>query len=236
MKKISMLAVTLVSAILLCSCNKNEEENQQTFAQAPQAAESAAQVTEASTQSNKEPLNLKKYDINKAAFTPTEEYNGLDFLSEEQQQVFWLASFVYRVFDLDQSIFFYTSGIETPTDNLIDDTAFYHTGFTYESVKNGFLSVLSEDIVNGLMTEQRCADINGEFVCGIGARGINPSFMFTLEFEPIEVTDDIVRFKALAGYGDPESGSDKVTSYQEVDFEMQKTNGQWIVTKFEMWC
>lgn len=194
-----------------------------------------APTTEATTQSNAEAVELTEYDINKAVYHYDLKCSGLDFLSEEQQRVFWLASFVYTSFDLDLSDFFYVSGIEASEDDLIEDTIFYHTGFTYESVLNGFLSVLSENIVNDLIKE-KCADINGEFVCGIGARGVNVSFMGTLDFEPIEVTDDIVKFKARAGYGDPESGTDEITSYEEVNFEMQKTDEKWIVTKFEMWC
>lgn len=237
-KKISVLALALISAILLCSCNENAGgENQQTSAQASETAQvtQAAQTTEATTQSNAEAVELTEYDITKADYHYDLKCSGLDFLSEEQQHVFWLASFVCTSFELDQSDFFYASGIEASEDDLIEDTVFYHTGFTYESVLNGFLSVLSEGIVNDLIKE-KCADINGEFVCGKGARGANVSFMGTLDFESIEVTDDIVKFKARAGYGDPESGTDEITSYEEVNFEMQKTDEKWIVTKFEMWC
>lgn len=239
--KISVLALALISAILLCSCNENAGgENQQTSAQTSETTQAVqttqtAQTTEATTQSNAEAVELTEYDITKADYHHDLKCSGLDFLSEEQQRVFWLASFVYTSFDLDLSDFFYASGIEASEDDLIEDTIFYHTGFTYESVLNGFLSVLSEGIVSDLIKE-KCADINGEFVCGIGARGGNISFMGTLDFESIEVTDDIVKFKARAGYGDPESGTDEITSYEEVNFEMQKTDGKWIVTKFEMWC
>lgn len=255
MKKTSILALALISAILLCSCSDNSKTSTQSpqtsqtsqAAPTPQASQTTQttptgqtpqttqteQITEATTQSNAEAVELTEYDINKAAYHYDLKCSGLDFLSEEQQRIFELASFVYTTFDLDLSEFFYASGIETSEDDSIEDTIFYHTGFTYESVLNGFLSVLSEDIVNNLM-EQKCADLNGEFVCGIGAKGGNISFMGTLEFEPVEVTDDIVKFKALAGYGDP--GTDKITSYEEVNFEMQKTDGKWIVTKFEMWC
>ena len=245
MKKISIFALTLISAILLCSCNENAGgENQQTSAQASEttqaiqttSAAQTAQTTEATTQLESEAVELTEYDINKIlSYEYYTEYSGLDFLSEEQQRVFSLASFVYKTFDLDLSYFFFSSGIEISEDDHIEDTIFYHTGFTYESVLNGFLSVLSEDIVNDLLKE-KSADLNGEFVCGAGARGGNVSFMGTLDFEPIEVTDDIVKFKALAGYGDPNSGTDEILSYEEVNFEMQKTDGKWIVTKFEMWC
>lgn len=117
---------------------------------------------------------------------------------------------------------------------MIEGTAFYHTGYTYESVVKGFMSVLSREIVLDLLTRQKCGNINSEFACGIGAKGINVSFMGTLDFEPIEVTDDIVKFKALAGYGDPDT--DEISSHKEFNFEMRKTDGKWIVTKFEMWC
>ena len=240
MKKVSLLALTVISAVILCSCSNNTgDENLQTSDQLELTVQTdqsvqTSQITEEATQQETEAVELAEYDINKVlSYEYYSEYSGLDFLSEEQQRVFSLASFVYETFDLDLSDFFRSAGTELTEDNHIEDTIFYHTGFTYESVMKGFSSVLSEDILKGL-TEQKCVDINGEFVCGAGARGGNMSYMGTIEFEPVEVTDDIVKFKGKAGYGDPEN-PDEILSYEEYDFEMEKVNGRWIVTKFKLW-
>ena len=241
MKKVSLLALTVIFAAIFCSCsNSTSDENPQTSDQSELTVQTTVQpvqttqIDEETTQQESEAVELAEYDINKILFYEYySEYSGLDFLSEEQQRVFSLAGFVYETFDLDLSEFFRSAGTDLTEDNYIEDTIFYHTGFTYESVMNGFSSVLSENILNGL-TEQKCADLNGEFVCGAGARGVNMLYMGTIEFEPVEVTDEIVKFKGKAGYGDPEN-PDEILSYEEYDFEMEKVNGKWIVTKFELW-
>lgn len=217
-KRILPLTLMILSICMACSCKANSDE------QVSQSSYSKPDSISSESMSE-----LKQYDINAISFTPTEEYSGMDFLAEEQQRVFWQADFIYTVFSSDSSLFFSASGINS--DESVDNR-FYKTGYDYESVINSFKSVLSEDIVNELI-ESKCENHDGEFVCGIGAKGINPSFMFVLEFEEVKANDNSVSFKALADYGDPEKN--EITSQKEFNFQMDKVNGNWIVTRFEMW-
>lgn len=203
---------------MFCSCNADSgESSSQNTSGAPESSTAEA-VSE-----------LKQYDINAVTFLPSEEYSGMDFLSEEQQRIFWQADFIYTAFSLDSSVFFSASGI---TSDESIDSVFYRTGYDYDSVINAFKSVVSEDIVSELV-EPKCKNNNGEFVCGIGAKGIDPSFMFILEFQELETSDSSVSFTATAYYGDPDGTG--VTSQREFNYQMDKVDGNWIVTQFELW-
>lgn len=223
MKRFLAFALTVSTICMACSCGTNGASSSE-----QSSALSSSAVDNSSAQTA---LNLKMYDINEISFTPTEEYSGMDFLSEEQQRVFWRADFIYTAFSLDLSEFFRASGIDSDESNRTD-SGLYRTGYDYDSVINAFKTVVSADIVSELV-EPKCQNDNGEFVCGNGAKGINPSFMFTLEFEKVEATDSSVSFKAVAGYGEPDGT--EVTTTKEFNFQMDKVGENWIVTKFEMW-
>lgn len=218
LKRFLTAALAILSVCTLCSCNADSSELSAQITSGTAINSSAEAVSE-----------LKQYDINAVAFLPSEEYSGMDFLSEEQQRVFWQADFIYTAFSLDSSVFFSASGI---TSDESIDSVYYRTGYDYDSVINAFKSVVSEDIVSELV-EPKCKNNNGEFVCGIGAKGIDPSFMFILEFQELEASDSSVSFKATAYYGDPDETG--VTSQREFKYQMDKVGGNWIVTQFELW-
>lgn len=218
MKKILSSTLAILTICTVCSCKANSNEQS---AQITSSAPSSSQTEAVSV--------LKQYDINAISFLPDEEYSGMDFLSEEQQRIFWQADFIYTAFSLDSSVFFSASGINI--DESIDNV-FYKTGYDYDSVINAFKSVVSADIVSELV-EPKCQNNNGEFVCGIGAKGIDPSFMFVLEFEAVKADDNSVSFKAIGGYGEPDGT--EIISHKEFNFQMDKIDENWIVTKFELW-
>lgn len=221
LKKILSLTLAVLLICTVCSCKADPNA---------QSSQNTSDVPDIPDNSPTETLSsLKQYDINAISFFPSEEYSGMDFLSEEQQRIFWQADFIYTVFSLDSSVFFSASGINS--DESIDDV-FYKTGYDYDSVINAFKSVVSADIVSELV-EPKCKNNNGEFVCGIGAKGIDPCFMFKLEFKADEITDDSVSFKAVADYGEPDGT--EVINQEEFNFQMDKVGENWIVTKFEMW-
>lgn len=218
LNKILTFTLSVLSICMVCSCNANSNQ------QSAQIKSSTHDSSSTETVSG-----LKQYDINSISFFPSEEYSGMDFLSEEQQHVFWQAYFIYTVFSLDSSVFFSASGINS--DESIDGI-FYKTGYDYDSVINAFKSVVSVDIISDLV-EPKCKNNNGEFVCGIGAKGIDPSFMFVLEFEEVKADDSSVFFKAIGGYGEPDGT--EIISHKEFNFQMDKVDENWIVTKFELW-
>lgn len=242
MRKTALPALAVSAAVLLCSCEGTQYSApvaQST--EAVQSAETTQTAESAQTTENEQSIvsaediaDLLEYDIFSIEYTVPEGYSGYEFLSEEQQRAFWLAEFVYYVLDLDTADFFSISGIYRDETYHIEGTPFYHTGCTYESVVGSFTSVLSAEIVSELMY-QKCGNLNGEFVCGIGARGAWLTFSGILEFQLVSITDDLVEFKAAAGLHDPEHPEAGITGYEEHSFEMRRIDDKWIVTKFEFW-
>ena len=252
MKKFNLTALLLCAAFCASCTAENAEAITTTAVTTTTAVSTEAQTTTAETttveittttaeattttaETTAEPaeIELKEYDFDNIEYVPFEEYTGIDFMTEEQQRSFWLATFVYEVFDLAGDSFFRTSGVEydfysqRPCGEIC-----YGSGFTYDSVMSEFRSVLSEEILNDIIW---LTDINtnGEFACNDGARGASADFDFYLEFSPVEVTDEKVIFQITARYADPDNREEK--SYVTYDYEMVYDNGNWIVTKFEFW-
>lgn len=179
-----------------------------------------------------EPTLLKEYsfDISCEEFPPYEEYTGIEILSEEQQRAFWNAYYFYTIFDIDTAEFFRFNHIDY---NAKQNGFLYATGYSYDSVINGFKTVLSEEIVDSMLKEYNCANIDGEFYCGQGARGANIFFLDKLEFVAVEMSEEKAVFKINALYGDFDN--EEVREYVEHNFEMILIDDNWIVTKFEFW-
>ena len=143
---------------------------------------------------------LKEFNIYDIQFT-IENFPNVEFLSEEQERTFMLATFVYMTLDLDGDMFFRYNNIR-PLYN--SEVYMCHTGFTYESVINGFKSVLSENILNEKFKE-RFSELNGEFLCFDGARGVSADFDHIESITPVEASADKVTFQLTAAYSDPKT-------------------------------
>ncbi len=153
---------------------------------------------------------------------------GSKFLTEEQLISFWLTYHFHFMFEIETSYFFDFSSIDFGERNA----DFYSTGFTYESVMNSLKTFMSEEIIKEI-TSDKCADIDGEFYCGIGAKGARADFDDHIEFTPVEITDEKVIFQITARYANPDNPEEK--SYYTYDYEMVLDGENWIMTKFELW-
>lgn len=184
-----------------------------------------------------EKIELKEFDFDNIEYIPVEEYTGIDFLTEEQQRSFWLATFVYEVFMLDGSEFFRLNKIEyeTYSQRLIYTSPLncYGTGFTDDSVWNEISTVFSGNILFEITQHKIASSDDFEFAIWDGARGASADFDYHLEFAPVEITDEKVTFQITARYADPDNREEK--SYYTYDYEMVYDSGNWIMTKFELW-
>lgn len=231
MKKIKYLMILLPLFLSLCSCAENHNTQvQEGTMDAPiksdiPVKDDADLVTE--TQENVA-TELKEFNIYDIQFT-IEDFPNAEFLSEEQERTFMLATFVYMTLDLDGDMFFRYNNIR-PLYN--SEVRMCHTGFTYESVMNGFNSVLSENILSEKFKE-RYSELNGEFLCLDGARGASADFDCIKGVTPVEITDDKVSFQLTAAYADP--GTKESLGETAFDFEMLLTDGHWVMTKYELW-
>ena len=248
--KVSIVFLSLFLSLCLCSCmqtqpaqteessasNSSETsvvENEQTT-DISQTVE-AEQTTDISQTVEDEP-ELKEFNIYDVQLEVIqfECYDftdkDMEFLNDEQKLTFKLATFVYMVLDLEGAIFFSC----TNTDAVYDkDVHLCHTGFTYESVMNGFKSVLSEDIVENPKYERVYRNFNGEFLCSDGARGASGAFNSIKEFVPVEITDEKVVFQVIALYSNPET-REKIGDYT-YNFEMVFVDDHWVMTQYEFW-
>ncbi len=153
---------------------------------------------------------------------------GSEFLTEEQCISFWLTYHFHFMFEIETSYFFDFSSINFGERNA----DLYSTGFTYESVMNSLKTFMSEEIIKEI-TSDKCADIDGEFYCVMGAKGASVDFDDHIEFTPIEITDEKVIFQITARYANPDNPEEK--SYYTYDYEMVFDGENWIMTKFELW-
>ncbi len=193
--------------------------------------------TVAETTSKIEKIQLKEFDFDNIQYVPTEEYTGINFLGEEQQRSFWLATFVYEVFMLDGSEFFTLNGIEydTYSKRLLYDSPLecYGTGFTFDSVWNEFSTVFSGDILFEITQHKIASSDDSEFAIWVGTRGRSADFDDYLEFSPVEITEEKVVFQITARYANPDNREEK--SYFTYDYEMVLDGENWIMTRFEFW-
>ena len=172
---------------------------------------------------------FEEFDINTVDFW-LEDFPDMDnVLNEKQQKSFMLATFVYMSFNVDGYIFFMHSNT-TPVYS--DDTIYCHTGFSYDSVMNGMTSVLSEEIIN-LKLSNVFDNLNGEFVCFDGARGTSVDFDRIKEIRLVKSSEEKVAFELVASYINPETleSMDDMT----FEYEMILSDGNWIMTKYELW-
>ncbi len=251
MKKFNLTALLLCAAFCASCTAENAEAITTTAVTTTTAVSTEVQTTTAETttveittataeattttvETTAEPaeIELKEYvfDIDVKEFPPYEEYTGIEILSEEQQRAFWNAYYFYTIFDMETDAFFRFNHIDY---NTKQNGILYATGYSYDSVINGFKTVLSEEIVDSILDESKCAGIDGEFYCGQGARGADIFFLDELQFVAVEMTEEKAVFKINALYGDFDNEENR--EYVEHNFEMVLIDGNWIVTKFEFW-
>ena len=230
MRKIKYLFISLSLCLLLCSCTQGQPARTEEGSTVNSLDASGSENEQTADDSQAVEAEFKEFNIYDVQFELSEECAGIEFLNREQQQTFRLATFVYTVCDLDSSEFFRCAN---PKDSFpSQESPFYSTGFTYESVMNGFKSVISEDILDELVQDV-CDELNGEFVCSIGARGASADFDGHLEFAPVEVTNQKVVFQITASYSDPETFESVGES--AFNFEMTLVDGRWVMTEYEFW-
>ena len=240
MKKTKTAALITAVCLLFCSCGQGKpsetEKTTETTTTAATTAETTAETTAATEETTAETTvetevkpELKEFDINSIDCELYEEMTGFDLLSEKQQTAFKRATWIYTVMSLDSYLFFYECNIEAK--EIAEDYR-YHTGYSYDSVMNGFKTVLSEEILSG--NHDVWGNLEGEFICGIGARGADISFMGEIEFKNVVTEGDKTTFTLTAAYGDWEN-PDGEKEYVDYGFEITEIDGNAIFTKFEFW-
>lgn len=250
MRKLVLFNLSLSIMFVFCSCTQTEgvltekqtsptivetlETTDETNATIEETTVPTVEETTAVT-TTEEPLELVDYDISNVVFTPWEEYSGIEFMTEEQQKAFWLAGYINMMFDFEVGMFWDYKALPIPKPRYEDmhilDSYFYHTGFTYGSVIQGFESVLSEDILSEIM-EGKCADYNGEYVSSMGFTGSNPAFTEKMDFQFVSSDESKLEFKVIAYFADPATNA---SATKEYEYEMVKIDENWILTKFDMW-
>ncbi|MGN0589100.1 MAG: hypothetical protein ACI4KO_06160 [Ruminiclostridium sp.] len=244
MKKTKIVAL-IMAVSLLCSCGQGKplktEKTTEATTTAATTAETTSETTSETTAATEETTvgttaeataekpGLKKFDINAVDYELYEEMTGFDLLSEKQQTAFKRATWIYTIMDLDSDLFFRTLNIES--DKIAEDYR-YHTGYSYDSVMNGFKTVLSEEILSD--NYDVWGNLEGEFICGIGARGADISFLGEIEFKDVVTEGDKTTFTLTATYGDLEK-PDGEKEYVDYQFEITEIDGNAVFTKFEFW-
>lgn len=262
MKKVFGLLLATAISLMLCSCSQQDSSADTSSDEASSSAISeltttpTTKVTESvesvesvdSTDSllyteeineinGRDSYELMEFNMNDIEFkTRTVECTGMEYLSEEQQRTFWNACFIYLVCEIDNADFFYCN---TANDSFygIPDGMWLHTGYSYSSVITGFLSVVSPDILfNDFMKNISHMNYNGEMLFINGCKGA--SYPESFEIIPGEITDDKVTFTLrckIYRYPEADMSEDENDLYYDCNFEMTKTDGNWIMTRFDKW-
>ena len=235
MKKKNIIVICLFISLLTTACSENtgRENTQQSVTTIKEQTMTTTETSETNTDEN--PITLTEYNIFEKNYKNDLEYNGMEFMTKEQQKVFWLVTEVYSLYDSGPDNFWYDDPQALWVDGSVrvGDREYLHTGYTYESVIESYNSIMSEDIFSDAMKE-RYADYNGEFVVINGGGGGDPSFTGKIDFQLVSSDDSKLEFKVIAYYADP--GTNESLGTQEYNCEMKKIDESWIVTKFEFWC
>lgn len=248
MKKIRIAALFAAVCLLSCSCGQNKpaetEKTTEATTTAVTTAETTAETTvettaettaetEATTAETQETqaaeTDLKEFDINAVDYELYWDIDGFEALTEKQQTAFSRAVWIKTISEMDGDLFFRTFGIES---NEIADEYRYHTGYSYDSVMNGFKAVLSEEILSD--NYDVWGNLEGEFVCGNGARGADISFLGELSISNVKTEGDKTTFILTAAYGDWENPDGEKT-YIDYNFEITEIDGNSVFTKFMLW-
>lgn len=244
MKKTKIAAFILAVSMLFCSCGQSKSTETEKITEATTTAVTTAEtsaetttettaVTEETTAETtvgtEEKPELKEFDINSINYELYEEMKGFDLLSEKQQTAFMRATWIYTVMNLNSQLFFGTCNI---SESEIAEEYRYHTGYSYDSVMNGFKTVLSEEILSG--HQNVWGNLDGEFICGDGARGANIFFLDEIEFKDVVTEGDKTTFTLTATYGDWEN-PDGEREYVDYPFEITEFDGNSVFTKFSFW-
>lgn len=244
MKK-TELGALIMAVSLLCSCGQGKPLETEKTTKATTTAATTAETTTGATseitaateettvgttaEATAEKPGLKEFDINAVDYELYEEMTGFDLLSEKQQTAFSRAVWIKTISEMDGDLFFRTC--ETESSEIADEYR-YHTGYSYDSVTNGFKTVLSEEILSD--NYDVWGNLEGEFICGIGARGADISFLGEIEFKDVVTEGDKTTFTLTATYGDLEN-PDGEKEYVEYQFEITEIDGNAVFTKFEFW-
>ncbi len=245
----------LMAAVLMCGCSAAPDESADisidTIETGEQSADPSETVTESEVTSEvtAEPAATSEPAVTVEAEVPLKTFSlddvitydflyanvdaaeGADFLTAEQMAAFRQAYYVVYCLELDSGTFHQGIGSEYDEAKLVPDTYHFRTGYSYDSVMSEFCSVLSEEYLTS--RSDVFGGYDGEFAMGIGARGGNIFYLGELRFEPIEVTEEMVSFKLLAKYGDPDNPDD--FAYEENLFAMEKQGENWVFTQFSLW-
>lgn len=248
MKKTKIGALIMAVCLLSCSCGQSKPAETEKVTEATTTAvtttettavtttETTAETTTATEETTAETTaeaeekpELKEFDINTVDYEFYEEMKGFDLLTEKQQTAFKRATWIYTIMDLDSDLFFRTLNIES--DEIAEDYR-YHTGYSYDSVMNGFKTVLSEEILS--VNHDVWGNFEGEFICGEGARGANIFFLDEIEFKDVVTEGDKTTFTLTATYGDWDN-PDGERDYIDSQFEITEIDGNAVFTKFTFW-
>ena len=250
MKKTKIGALIMAVCLLSCSCGQSKPAETEKVTEATTTAVTTAETTSETTTATEETAaettaaettvaettaeaeekpELKEFDINTVDYELYEEMKGFDLLTEKQQTAFKRATWIYTIMDLDSDLFFRTLNIES--DEIAEDYR-YHTGYSYDSVMEGFKTVLSEEILS--VNHDVWGNFEGEFICGEGARGANIFFLDEIEFKDVVTEGDKTTFTLTATYGDWDN-PDGERDYIDSQFEITEIDGNAVFTKFTFW-
>ena len=237
MKKVRIAVLFAAVCLLFCSCGQNKPAGTEKTTQATTTAATTVETTTVTTVETtaettvvtEEKPELKEFDINTVDYDLYWEIDGFEALTEKQQTAFSRAVWIKTISEMDGDLFFRTFGIES---NEIADEYRYHTGYSYDSVMNGFKTVLSEEILSE--NYDVWGNLEGEFVCGQGARGSDISFLGELSISKVETEGDKTTFILTAAYGDWENPEGEKT-YIDYNFEITEIDGNSVFTKFILW-
>ena len=256
MKKLIVIAVLFAAILSSCHSDKNKQFEQDTVIDTTQQSEENTDNSDTENQTEEE--NVSQSDISQNPFwiNMNKQVDTIceqppEFLSEENKELFKAAEYIYYNFWVSSSFVSSTVGEENESVDIQNGNSTSHsyvkTDYSYDDFKNYILSVYTDTVMNKLINETQQYMNYNSYLCYIdGARGTN-IFYKDKTFELVEQTEDKIVFKAIANYScegmfaDEEEmkkimGENAQTNWtEEYNFQMDKTENGWRVSKFEYW-
>jgi len=257
MKKIiSILTLVLLMLVFACGCSQEPktqtpadtvttEETEEVTTEEPTTEEATETNTEKPTETGRLPytdIELVDY-VPESRFT-VEEFNSyftsLNFLSDENKNLFSTALDIYYIFDVDSESYHNERYLwlknNYDVEIEIGENYYIRSGMNFQSFSDYIYSCFVETEAIKLLERETYVNYNGELcICEIG-RGTDP-FFYDIRFELISENENEINFKGIARYLDFEhwDNPDEYATIKEYNYKIIMTENGWRFSQFALW-